>query len=360
MAFDFDIANLPRDFGDAEAEARAVRAEAALFDYSFIARGRITGADAAAVLERFQPRPVADMAEGRIRYALRLGPDGAVEADLTIWRLGADVFEVMSGRREDIAALGALAGAAARVEDLSASSAIFAVQGPSALDALGPLGPEVAGEPLARERLAAIPYFGHARAALADVPCRIGRLGYTGEKGFEIVARAADAPKLASALKARARPAGFAAADILRIEAGFILFVNECRLGADAGALGLERFAPAGLRAPSAQNAAPRNCPFRLVAFTAEPTPVRSPWRPEDLAPPAPGEIAVTSACASVAFGGRTLGLGFVHAGEDAPGTRVRDRARRFGDVRVVRKPFYDPKQQRARGPWPRHGASPS
>jgi glycine cleavage system aminomethyltransferase T len=337
----FDIANLPRDFGDAEAEARAAREAAALFDYSFIARGRIAGKAASAVLERFQPRPVADMAVGRIRYALRLGPGGAVESDLTIWRLDGETFEVMSGRREDIAALGALAGPDAAVEDLGATSAIFAVQGPATLDALAPLAD--------RERLAAIPYFGHARIALAGVPCRIGRLGYTGEKGFEIVAEATAAPRLHSALKTRARPAGFAAADILRIEAGFILFVNECRLGADAAALGLERFAP---RARS-------EFPLRLVGFTADPVPVRSPWRPDAVGPPAPGEIAVTSACASVALGGRTIGLGFVRAEDAAPGARVRDRAQRFGVVRVARKPFYDPAQQRARGPWPDHGASP-
>ena len=345
----FDIANVIPDFGDAQAEARAAREEAALFDFSFIARGRVTGPAAAALLERFQPRPVADMAPGRIRYALRLGTDGAVEADLTIWRIGEDAFEAMSGRPEDIAALGRLAGDGAEVEDLSRASAIFAVQGPAALRALSPLGPEVAGEPLARERLAAIPYFGHAQMPIAGIPCRIGRLGYTGEKGFEIVADKTDAARLWAALQARARPAGFAAADILRIEAGFILFANECRLGADAAALGLERFVPnpaGGAR-------------LRLVAFTAEPTPIRSPWRPEEIGPPAKGEIAVTSACASVALGGQTIGLGFVRAEDATPGARVRDRARRFGLVRVAARPLYDPTQQRARGPWPRHNASP-
>lgn len=336
----FDIANVIRDFGDAEAEARAAREGAALFDYSFITRGRITGKSAIVALERFQPRPVADMAVDRIRYALRLGPDGAVEADLTIWRIGEDAFEVMSGRPEDIAALGARAGADAQVEDLTRASAIFAVQGPAALEALSPLG--------ARELLAAIPYFGHAEIPLAGVPCRVGRIGYTGEKGFEIVADKTDAPRLWAALGARARPAGFAAADILRVEAGFILFVNECRLGADAAALGLERFAPA----------AAGDARIRLVAFSADPVPVRSPWRPDAIDPPAPGEIAVTSACASVAFRGRTIGLGFVQADDAVPGVQVRDHARRFGFVRVEQKPLYDPAQKRPRGPWPDHDPS--
>lgn len=339
----FDIARLVRDFGDAEAEARAARAEAALFDFSFIARGRIEGPAAAAALERFQPRPVADMAHGSIRYALRLGPDGAVEADLTIWRLNEEIFEVMSGRSEDIAALGAFAGNGAEVADLSAASAIFAVQGPHSLDALAPLG--------ARERLAAIPYFGHARILIAGVPCLVGRLGYTGERGFELVAGKADAERLYAALAARARPAGSAAADILRIEAGFILFVNECRLRPTVDALGLERFAPA----------AGGKSPFRLVAFTAAPARVRSPWQPgADLGPPAArGEIAVTSACDSVVLG-QTIGLGFVRAEDAAPGTPVRDRLGRFGPVRVERIPLYDPARKRPRGPWLDHDPSRS
>ncbi|MEK7245858.1 MAG: hypothetical protein AAB223_07555 [Pseudomonadota bacterium] len=334
-----DIDRLVRDFGDPEAEALAARNAAAVFDFSFIARGRITGKGAAAAVERLQPRPVADMAPGAIRYALRLGAGGAVEADLTIWRHDEETFEVMSGRSEDIAALDARAGADVEVTDLSDSSAIIAVQGPRALDVLGPLGE--------RARLAAIPYFGHAAIGLAGVPCHVGRLGYTGERGFEIVADKASAARLHAAIRARARPAGFAAADILRIEAGFILFVNECRLGADARALGLERFAPG----------AGGNSALRLVAFTAAPARVRSPWQPgADLAPPArPGEIAVTSACASVALG-QTIGLGFVLAEDAAPGTPARDPSKRFADVRIEQKPLYDPAQRRPRGPWLDHG----
>ena len=348
-----DIAKLVRDFGDAQAEARAARNDAALFDFSFLARGRIAGAGAAATLARFQPRPVADMRDGTIRYALRLGADVAVEADLTIWRLDEETFEVMSGRSEDIRALGALAGADAKVEDLSDTTAILAVQGPRALDVLAAIG--------ARERLAAIPYFGHAAIPLAGVSCRVGRLGYTGERGFEIVADKADAARLRAAIRARARPAGFAAADILRIEAGFILFVNECRLRPSADALGLERYAPdAGLRRVGRARHAPGNSPLRLVAFTAGGTPVRSPWQPgPNLAPPArPGEIAVTSACVSVALG-QAIGLGFVFAEDTAPGTPIRDPSGRFADVRVARIPLYGPSQERPRGPWLDHAPPP-
>ena len=61
-------------------------------------------------------------------------------ADLTIWRTGVDTFEVMSGRREDVDDLTVCASARVETTNLGKARAVFAVQGPGALDALGKLG----------------------------------------------------------------------------------------------------------------------------------------------------------------------------------------------------------------------------
>ena len=332
-----DIARLVHDYGDPAAEARACRIDCALFDFSFIARGRISGPGAAAVLERFQSRPVADMKAGTIRYAFRLGLDGAIETDITIWRYADGSFELMSGRRADIASLAAAATTGATCVDMTDETAILAVQGPRALEALAPIGDI--------ETLAAIPYFGHIRTTLAGVACIVGRLGYTGERGFEIIADRSDAEALRYAVSMRARPAGFAAADILRIEAGFILFVNECRLRPTPGALGLEAFAPQVETPPR----------IRLVSFTAAHARVPSPWQPLPSVrlPQAQGEIAITSACESVVFG-RTIGLGFVRMEDVGPARKAHDPAGQFTELRLAHRPPYDPHKIRPRGPWHR------
>jgi glycine cleavage system aminomethyltransferase T len=70
---DFDATALVRDYGDGLAEARACRADCALFDFSFISRARIGGSGAIEALARLQPRPMGDIMPGRIRYAVRLG-----------------------------------------------------------------------------------------------------------------------------------------------------------------------------------------------------------------------------------------------------------------------------------------------
>ena len=81
----------------------------------------------------------------------------------------------MSGRHEDIADLADYAGPNVAVSEV-ANRATFAVQGPASLDALRRLG--------AIDAVAALPYFGFTDTSLDGIPCRVGRLGYTGEAGF--------------------------------------------------------------------------------------------------------------------------------------------------------------------------------
>ncbi len=328
----FDIAGLVADYGDADGEWRACREACALFDFSFVQRARVSGPGALTAIGALTTRRLDDLPEGRIRYALRADSDGFLVSDLTIWNRGGG-YEVMSGRRRDIDDLAA-AGSAA-VADLSPQTAIFAVQGPTALEAFdGPTG---------AASLARLPYFGHGSAAIADGPCLSGRLGYTGEAGFEIVCPKAQADLVWARLAERARPAGFAAADALRIEAGFVLFANEFQVPVRAHEASLERFT--GKTAGAAR--------VRLVCFRAE-TPERpSLWRPRPgiALPGAPGEITVTSACHSPVAGG-TLGLGYVRAGDDGVGRTAVDPRGDFGDVRIAPLPFYDPGKQKPRRAW--------
>jgi len=61
------------------------------------------------------------------------------------------------------------------------------------------------------------------------VQCFVSRTGYTGEDGFELYCRAADAEKLWHALvgAGRAEPVGLGARDTLRLEAGLPLYGND-------------------------------------------------------------------------------------------------------------------------------------
>jgi glycine cleavage system aminomethyltransferase T len=229
----------------------------------------------------------------------------------------------------------ASASADVEVRDVGGGRAVFALQGPEALNVLRKLGDV--------DRLASLPYFHFMRMELAGADCTVGRLGYTGEAGFEIVVPRSDAPRLWDELCRHTRPAGFVAADMLRIEAGFVLFDNEFRVPISPDEAGLGQFYVG-------QNK--HKIPLKLVAFTAETDRLSSPWVAKIgiERPTRAGVIAVTSACRSIAAGG-VLGLGFVTA-STAGNAMLEDPSGHFRDIRRTPLPFYDTSKRRPRLPW--------
>ena len=332
----FDPARVVADYGDIDAEVEACRTAAALFDFSFVARARVAGPSALATLGRLTDRDLASMVVGQIRYGVRTCSDGRVVSDLTIWRIADDAYELMSGRAEDIADLIRLAPAGTAV-DLTGDSAILSVQGPATLARLA--------EATDVTEITGLGYYRCCRTRLLDVDCLVGRLGYTGEAGFEIIVPAGEAARLWATLSGLARPAGFAAADILRIEAGFVLFANELRVPVAAVEVGLGAFAGA---AP-----APLGPPLALVAFRARAARRPVLWQPSApaLARPEPGRIVVTSACWSRRAGG-VLGLGLARLADVAAARPLTDPCAAFSDITPVPRPFYDPGKRRPRAPW--------
>jgi glycine cleavage system T protein (aminomethyltransferase) len=338
----FDLRALRRDYGDVHAEASSCRSAAALFDFSFMSRIRVEGRAAAELIGALTPRRIDDLPSGRIRYALRVAADGRVLGDLTIWRLGTETFEIFDGTGDAAAQLQlAAAASAATVRDFSSETAILVVQGPASLRALSRV--------TSAEQLRGLAYFAHAPAEIAGMACRIGRLGYTGERGFEILLPRAAREEIWAMLAPHARPAGFAAADILRIEAGFLLFANELRVPITAAELGLAQFAAGGC-APC-RGAAARERRVRLLCFEASCDSEPVLWQQQAGAsfPPPPGSLFATSACRSIVTNA-VLGLGYAVAEPRA--AQLVDPAGRFHEIREVSLPFHDPRKRRPRGGW--------
>lgn len=338
----FDPSTVVTDYGDPIGEARACRTATALFDFSFMSRAKIEGAGAIAALSRLTPRRLADLPVGRLRYAMRETADGYLASDLTIWRIGPDHWEVMSGRAVDIADLARFACEVghARVDDLTSATRIFAVQGPETLDLLRAMvRPDEVGS------LLALPYYGTVDLVLAGTHVRVGRLGYTGEQGVELLVPERHAEAIWTKLVAGSRQAGFIAADMLRIEAGFVLFANDFLLPVTAREAGLGQFCAADTGRPNKDE-------LELVCFRAASHGDVSMFRPDrHLCRYAePDVLAVTSACYSLAAGS-VLGLGY--AWRFRPRAMpLRDPTGMFSRIEVVSRPFYDPTKTRPRMPW--------
>jgi glycine cleavage system aminomethyltransferase T len=324
------------NYGDPLEEARQCRRDSAVFDFSFMSRARINGPEALLYLSEIQSRDLSNMQAGDIHYCLFTDDAGVVSSDLTVWKFADDNFEIYSGRPLDIELIASGVPDSCTFRDLSNSTSIFSIQGPNSLDHISQLGD--------RDALEALSYFQHTRISIGGVPCQIGRLGYTGEKGFEIVVEdRAEAENVWEKLLNISRPAGVAAIDILRIEAGFILFLNECRMGCNAAELGLGRFSRSN--EPETR--------VELVCFKANEQTIDMPWSPpQTLAEPGDGEIVVTSSSMSVLCEG-ILGLGFVRF-PCRYDTLYTDLFGRFQGIQIVDFPFYDTSKKIPRSKWHR------
>jgi aminomethyltransferase len=234
------------------AEHHAVRRAAGLFDISHMAEFLVEGPDAGAFLDYALAGRLSTLAEDQAKYSLVLDAGGGIVDDVIVYCQHSQRFIVVAnaGNRDAVAeAFAARSGGLdVVVEDWTERIALVAVQGPAA-QAILDATPELAGY---STPLADLKYYRMTHAAFtADsgaepTPVHIGRTGYTGEDGFEVFVRWDDAPALWDALtRAGAEhglvPAGLAARDTLRLEAGMPLYGHELSLDIVPAQAGLGR-----------------------------------------------------------------------------------------------------------------------
>jgi aminomethyltransferase len=222
---------MPLRYGSETAEHTAVRTAAGLFDLSHMGEFAVTGNGAAAALDYALTGEPSALKPGRARYTMICAEDGGVLDDLIVYRLAEDDFLVVANAANAAVVGAALtdraSGPEARVDDRTDDYALIAIQGPRAAAILAPL---------TTADLAAVRYYAGYPAQVAGREVLLARTGYTGEDGFEIFAAPGDAEYLWAELSdagaaAGLVPAGLAARDTLRLEAGMPLYGNE--LGAD-------------------------------------------------------------------------------------------------------------------------------
>ena len=212
---------MPVQYQGVLAEHLHCRTQAALFDVSHMGQATLTGATAAAALERLAPGDLLGLKPGRQRYTLLTNESGGIIDDLMVANLGQDrLFLVVNASRKDDdfthIATDLTAGVQLQIHE---DRALLALQGPAAATVMARIAPEAAQ----------LPFMGVAAVALAGVRCLVSRSGYTGEDGFEISVPADQAEALAQRLVAEPEvaPAGLGARDSLRLEAGLCLYGND-------------------------------------------------------------------------------------------------------------------------------------
>lgn len=331
---------MPEQSGDPVAEHLATRQACGLFDFSFMGAWELAGRDAALILERLQSRDVQRFRPGQIAYTLMCRDDGSVFNDATVWMFSTERYWLFSGRKSDTAWITASAPALeVAINQIDSELAVLALQGPHSGRILAALMGEAAVRELAYFRFCAVELFG--------TPCQLGRIGYSGELGYEIVVDATAAARLWQGLREAGaryglRECGFDAANSLRIESGYILFSRELAQARMPGEIGLARLVTSvsplrrGYAASVAGAAAPDACLVCVELASAAAV------DKDEKLPPV--ELTSSAFCPAI---GMPLGLGFAAPTHGQPGTvlRTQEGAR----ATVCALPRYDPLRQRPR-----------
>ena len=207
-------------FGDRDGEYHAVREDVGAWDVSALIKWDFRGPDALVAADRLLTNDVLGLADGQVRYGAMVDEAGRFVDDGTVYRFAPDHAWVMTNlvEMEDHFAL-VTAGLNVTVELIVHDLPLVSIQGPRSRDLLMELAPDAGLDRLGYFRFTTEP------VAVAGIPAWVSRTGVTGELGYELFCRPDVAEPLWEALVApgRARPVGFDAIDILRIEAGIIL-----------------------------------------------------------------------------------------------------------------------------------------
>ena len=343
-------------------EHLAVRERVGVFEQSSFAKLLVQGADALEILNRLATAQL-DVAVGRCVYTQFLNERAGIEADLTITRLGADQFLVVTAAftQPHVEAWirgHTRAGAFCLVTDVTDAYAMLNLQGPASRALLQSLSPDdfsLAGFPFATARRVSIGY----QSVLAL------RLTYVGELGWELYIPTSFALPVYDALVEAGgthglRHCGYHTLNSLRIEKAYRDWSHDmgptdtpleagvaftCAWTKHGGFIGRD-----SLLAQRERGAPPR----RLVQFLlTDPEPLL--YHHEPILRDGVRVGFVTSAMYGHTLGG-AVGLGYVERAEGCNDDLVLSGHYeiQLADRRVAARasltPLYDPKSLRVRG----------
>jgi len=319
--------DMPVQYEGVIPEHLAVRRDRGVFDVSHMGQIHVEGPAQLELLQGLLSNDLTKLAEGEAQYTLLTNERGGIVDDLIAYRITPfhTLLVVNAGNRA--AAYDWLKQREIRgseVRDASDEYALLAVQGPTAIAALG---------------LPEAPAFTHAMGEVHGVEVMVCRTGYTGEAGVELMCVAEDAVELWDAIIANGTtPCGLGARDTLRLEVCYPLHGNDITVDTDAISAGLgwtcaldkEFTGVAELRRIKEEGPVQR-----LAAFVMDEKAV-----PRQ-AMPIVGGGEVTSGTHSPMLD-VGIGMGYVPSASAAPGTElVIDVRGRSKMAHVVKKPIY-------------------
>ena len=200
-------------------EYHAIRFSAALFDVTPMCKYRVSGPDAAKLVDRVITRRVDRIKPMRAIYTPWCDHDGRVLDDGTVALLADGSYFWTAAEPQHGWLDAASEGLNVTIEDLTERLCALSLQGPCSRDVLS--------SAVGRD-MSDLPFFGRADVSIAGVPVSISRTGYSGDLGYELwIPFEQGLPVWDALIKSgenyTLRVAGMEALDVARLEAGLIM-----------------------------------------------------------------------------------------------------------------------------------------
>ena len=351
---------MPVQYTSITDEHLAVRKAAGIFDISHMGEVMISGPGAEAFLNQTLTNDLRKLAPGQGQYTLMCNARGGVIDDLYAYRLTTNEYLlIINASRIDAdvawleAQLTAFPGrSAVQLRNTSDTTGALAVQGPRVVEFIDACFPGASTGGTIVARVTDLKKNQIARFTLAGDTLWIGRTGYTGEDGFEVVAPSQRIEAIWNQLLAAGqphelKPAGLGARDTLRTEVCYPLYGHELDenitpIEAGVGffvALDKGEFIGRSVLADQkAKGPAKKLVAFKMTDRSAPPRPHYAIWSTGPGAAKI-GEVASGTQSPSLGVG---IGMGYVPPASAKSGTpvEIEIRGKRASAV-LVPKPIY-------------------
>jgi aminomethyltransferase len=222
--------NMPISYTGINDEHAAVRNQAGVFDVSHMGEFILKGPNALDLIQRVTTNDASVLVDGKAQYSCLPNTTGGIVDDLLVYCIEKDNVYMLvvnaSNIEKDWDWISSYNTKGVDMENISARTALLAVQGPNATKIV---------QALTKMDVLNMPYYSFAKGEMLGIDnVLISATGYTGSGGVEIYFRDENdnANKIWDALfQAGApyglKPIGLGARDTLRLEMGFCLYGND-------------------------------------------------------------------------------------------------------------------------------------
>ena len=219
---------MPIQYSGVKKEHLTVRNNLGVFDVSHMGEFYVSGPNALPLLQYICSNDISKISVGKAQYNYFPNETGGIVDDLIIYRIEESSYLLVVNASNILKDWKWIqkhnTSFNAKIEDRSEITALLAIQGPKALEAM---------QKLTSSRLDELPYYAHTQGTFAGCEnTLIATTGYTGAGGIEIYFPSEKAPLVWGAVLEAGEsfgiaPIGLAARDTLRTEMGYCLYGNE-------------------------------------------------------------------------------------------------------------------------------------